>query len=54
MNEDKKTERAPLTEDEPTSGMHPTETSQPIQERQEKPKTPQNESADEERRVLNE
>jgi len=54
MSDEDKTKRAPLTEDQPTSGMNPTETSQPIEERQEKPKTPQNESADGERRVLEE
>jgi len=30
-----KTRRAQLTEDLPTSGLHPTETSRPIQEREE-------------------
>ncbi len=53
MSDEQKTERAPLTEDQPTSGMNPTTSSQPIQERKEEPKTPQTESADGERKVLN-
>ena len=52
---DKNPPRVPLTEDRPTSGMNPTESSRPISERKEapKPKTPQNESADG-RRLLQE
>jgi len=49
---DDRTEHASLTEDQPTSGMNPTTSSQPIEEREEKPKTPQNESADGDRKVL--
>lgn len=54
-NENDRTERAPLTEDQPTSGLNPTESSKPIQERDEKPKDRQNESqgSDGERKVLN-
>lgn len=55
MTNPEKTERAPLTEDSPTSGLNPTETSRPIQEREEKPKEEKNESqgGDGDRRVLN-
>lgn len=54
MTQSEPTKRAPLTEDQPTSGMNPTETSRPISERKEEPPKPQTESEDGQRRVLNE
>ena len=36
---EEKTRRAQLTEDQPTSGLNPTETSRPIQERDERDET---------------
>lgn len=55
MTDQSKTRRDVLTEDQPTSGMHPTETSKPIQEREEEKKPEsQQESQEGGRQILNE
>lgn len=55
MTDQPNKKRGVLTEDQPTSGMNPTETSKPLEERKEEPKPAQqtNESQDG-RRLLQE